>query len=97
MADVRYSTDRQPPIIWRVTQCESSDIIPQNKTERILVKCYDPRTRDVNNRLYLEDTYCRFELRYKDSFGNQFGLFETHARKLARNGGDDTFRFHSSP
>ena len=98
-ADVKYSIERQAPLLWSMKEGKVSDLIPQSKTVDILVTSSDPRTTatGADASIYKEDAYFRFKLEYQDAFGNTFGLFETHCQRNRVKGDDGNFRFHSSP
>jgi hypothetical protein len=99
-ADVRYSVNKAHPKGWRLRILAVSDIVPQGKIVTVVVEIGDTRHENKDTALIKENTYCRFEIRYTDAFGNSFAHFETHMQLsgLPINQPSDTkFRFLSSP
>jgi hypothetical protein len=98
-ADVRFSVDGKPPSAWNIRKCDISDLMPQGKIEGVVVNSADTRIKpdgnaDVSPK---EDIYCRFEIRYRDAFGNEYGIFETYKLDRDRDGESGKFRFFSTP
>lgn len=98
-ADVKFSIENIPPTVWRLRKCDASDLIPQSKITAIIVKSSDTRVNELGEaqNCHTEDIYCRFTLKYTDSFGNEYGLFETHCQRRDETGIGGDYRFFSTP
>ena len=98
-ADIKFSIKNKPPKLWRMRECSVSDLMPQTKSYDIVVVSSDSRINKfgIADNCFYEDSYCRFELRYKDSFGNEYGLFETYCQRHHKTGIGEEYRFVSTP
>lgn len=89
-ADWHYGTPGSP-MMFNLRNCAASDEVPPGHTLSI---CVPPGRHGKPTSG--QKIFCKFELRYNDKFGNEYGRFETYMLGPSPYGREG-FRFYSSP